>query len=142
MAKLHEMFQSAKDIMNWLGSCAKAVAAKGHSVEWVTPLGLPVRMTVPRSIHPGSVPTLCHPSMQSVPPGREKKPPVGQPHFALTRFRRSPCFLLGSPVSRRPRHCPKPAASALPFMQRPPPPPPPALSSLALPLLIPTGLFR
>mmetsp|Transcript_38411 Transcript_38411/g.108557 ORF Transcript_38411/g.108557 Transcript_38411/m.108557 type:complete len:1063 (+) Transcript_38411:418-3606(+) len=42
MTKLHEMFVSAKNIMNWLGSCARAVAAKGHSVEWVTPLGLPV----------------------------------------------------------------------------------------------------
>lgn len=42
MSKLHEMFTSAKDIMKWLNECARRIAAAGHSVEWVTPLGLPV----------------------------------------------------------------------------------------------------
>ena len=39
---LHEMFTSAKDIMQWLSSCARIVAKADRAVEWVTPLGLPV----------------------------------------------------------------------------------------------------
>ena len=39
---LHEMFSSAKDIMHWLGACAKVVADSGQAMSWTTPLGLPV----------------------------------------------------------------------------------------------------
>lgn len=39
---LHEMFQSAKHIMQWLSECARMVAKEGKSMEWTTPLGLPV----------------------------------------------------------------------------------------------------
>eukprot|EP00873_Tetraselmis_striata_P001229 jgi/Tetstr1/421493/TSEL_012441.t1 len=42
MDKLHEMFQSAKYIMNWLADCARAVAASKQPVAWTTPMGLPV----------------------------------------------------------------------------------------------------
>lgn len=42
MAGLHEMFNSAKDVMNWLSSCAKEIAVKDKAVMWQTPLGLPV----------------------------------------------------------------------------------------------------
>ena len=36
------MFQSARDIMTWLGTCARLVSTEGQSMSWVTPLGLPV----------------------------------------------------------------------------------------------------
>lgn len=39
---LHEMFQSAKHIMQWLSECARLIAKEGRVVAWTTPLGLPV----------------------------------------------------------------------------------------------------
>lgn len=42
LASLHQMFDSAKDIMQWLSLCARAVAKADHAVRWTTPLGLPV----------------------------------------------------------------------------------------------------
>jgi DNA-directed RNA polymerase len=36
------MFSGAKEIMDWLGTCAMIVAEEGHAMSWVTPLGLPV----------------------------------------------------------------------------------------------------
>ncbi len=39
---LHEMFQSAKHIMQWLSECARLIAKEGRVVTWTTPLGLPV----------------------------------------------------------------------------------------------------
>lgn len=42
MDAIHEMFFNAKDIMRWLAVCAKQIARQGNTVEWTTPLGLPV----------------------------------------------------------------------------------------------------
>lgn len=42
LESLHEMFQSAKHIMQWLSECARVVAKENRSVGWTTPLGLPV----------------------------------------------------------------------------------------------------
>lgn len=39
---LHEMFYSAKHIMQWLSECARLVAKEGRAVAWTTPMGLPV----------------------------------------------------------------------------------------------------
>eukprot|EP00605_Chrysophyceae_sp_TOSAG23-4_P002945 GSChrysophyteH1.ASY1.ANO1.3243.1 assembled CDS len=39
---LEEMFSGAKEIMDWLGTCAHLVAKSGHVMTWVTPMGLPV----------------------------------------------------------------------------------------------------
>ena len=39
---LKEMFQGARNIMEWLATCAKLIAKDGKPVFWVTPLGLPV----------------------------------------------------------------------------------------------------
>ena len=36
------MFSGARDIMTWLGQCARLVASTNKPVEWITPLGLPV----------------------------------------------------------------------------------------------------
>ena len=36
------MFDSAKDIMQWLSLCARVVAKADKPVHWTTPLGLPV----------------------------------------------------------------------------------------------------
>ena len=36
------MFDSAKDIMQWLSLCAQVVAKADKPVHWTTPLGLPV----------------------------------------------------------------------------------------------------
>ena len=42
LAGLHETFSDAKDIMKWLGTCAKVIASHDEAVQWSTPLGLPV----------------------------------------------------------------------------------------------------
>ncbi|KAF5735637.1 DNA-directed RNA polymerase 2B chloroplastic/mitochondrial isoform X1 [Tripterygium wilfordii] len=42
LTALGEMFQAARDIMSWLGECAKIVASENQPVRWTTPLGLPV----------------------------------------------------------------------------------------------------
>eukprot|EP00615_Pteridomonas_danica_P004085 CAMPEP_0114332208 /NCGR_PEP_ID=MMETSP0101-20121206/2927_1 /TAXON_ID=38822 ORGANISM="Pteridomonas danica, Strain PT" /NCGR_SAMPLE_ID=MMETSP0101 /ASSEMBLY_ACC=CAM_ASM_000211 /LENGTH=791 /DNA_ID=CAMNT_0001462801 /DNA_START=303 /DNA_END=2678 /DNA_ORIENTATION=- len=39
---LEELFTSARGIMGWLGDCARIVAHEGHTMSWITPLGLPV----------------------------------------------------------------------------------------------------
>ena len=36
------MFVGAKEIMDWLSTCALLVAEQGHVMSWVSPLGLPV----------------------------------------------------------------------------------------------------
>ena len=37
-----DMFTGAKHIMQWLADCAAAIAKENSSVQWTTPLGLPV----------------------------------------------------------------------------------------------------
>ena len=39
---LEEMFSGAKEIMDWLATCAHLVAQQGHPMAWVSPMGLPV----------------------------------------------------------------------------------------------------
>ena len=57
LAGLHETFSDAKDIMKWLGTCAKVIASKDEAVQWSTPLGLPVvqpyRQVVSEGVMPG-----------------------------------------------------------------------------------------
>ncbi|KAK0575099.1 hypothetical protein LWI29_034050 [Acer saccharum] len=42
LTALEEMFEAARSIMNWLGECAKVIAAENRPVRWTTPLGLHV----------------------------------------------------------------------------------------------------
>ncbi|KAL1097043.1 hypothetical protein V6Z11_D05G009100 [Gossypium hirsutum] len=42
LAALGELFQAARNIMGWLGDCAKVIASENQPVRWTTPLGLPV----------------------------------------------------------------------------------------------------
>ncbi|KAE8718734.1 DNA-directed RNA polymerase 2 [Hibiscus syriacus] len=42
LTALGEMFQAARDIMRWLGECAKIIASENQPVKWTNPLGLPV----------------------------------------------------------------------------------------------------
>ncbi|VFQ99333.1 unnamed protein product [Cuscuta campestris] len=42
LSALGEIFQDARQIMNWLGDCAKVIASQNQPVRWTTPLGLPV----------------------------------------------------------------------------------------------------
>ncbi|KAI5557219.1 hypothetical protein BDE02_18G088400 [Populus trichocarpa] len=42
LTALGELFQAARDIMSWLGDCAKIIASEDQPVQWTTPLGLPV----------------------------------------------------------------------------------------------------
>ncbi|KAK6248193.1 hypothetical protein QUC31_019758 [Theobroma cacao] len=42
LAALGELFQAARNIMGWLGDCAKVIASENQPVQWTTPLGLPV----------------------------------------------------------------------------------------------------
>ncbi|XP_055563148.1 DNA-directed RNA polymerase, mitochondrial isoform X1 [Falco cherrug] len=39
---IKEMFSATRDIQNWLTDSAKLIAQSGRTVEWVTPLGLPI----------------------------------------------------------------------------------------------------
>ncbi|KAM6921541.1 DNA-directed RNA polymerase, mitochondrial [Xenentodon cancila] len=39
---LKEMFTGTREIQDWLTESARLISKSGHSVEWVTPLGLPV----------------------------------------------------------------------------------------------------
>jgi DNA-directed RNA polymerase, mitochondrial len=39
---LEELFTGARGTMAWLGDCARIVAKEGHTMSWITPLGLPV----------------------------------------------------------------------------------------------------
>ncbi|XP_068599627.1 DNA-directed RNA polymerase, mitochondrial [Brachionichthys hirsutus] len=39
---LQEMFKSTREIQEWLTNSARLISKSGHSVEWVTPLGLPI----------------------------------------------------------------------------------------------------
>jgi DNA-directed RNA polymerase len=55
LASLEEMFSGAKEIMDWLGACARLVAAHGHAMSWVSPMGLPImqpyRQSATQTIH-------------------------------------------------------------------------------------------
>ncbi|XWS73124.1 hypothetical protein CRYUN_Cryun02cG0098400 [Craigia yunnanensis] len=42
LAALGELFQASRNIMGWLGDCAKVIASENQPVRWTTPLGLPV----------------------------------------------------------------------------------------------------
>jgi len=42
LSKLAELFSAARNIMEWLATCASLVAKQGQPMSWVTPLGLPV----------------------------------------------------------------------------------------------------
>ncbi|KFP71865.1 hypothetical protein N310_12262, partial [Acanthisitta chloris] len=39
---IKEMFSATRDIQNWLTESAKLISRSGQTVEWVTPLGLPI----------------------------------------------------------------------------------------------------
>ncbi|XP_064176043.1 DNA-directed RNA polymerase, mitochondrial-like, partial [Anguilla rostrata] len=39
---LKEMFTGTREIQDWLTETAKLIAKSGNTVEWVTPLGLPI----------------------------------------------------------------------------------------------------
>ncbi|KAJ1396312.1 mitochondrial single-subunit RNA polymerase, partial [Ochromonadaceae sp. CCMP2298] len=54
---LAEMFKSARDIMDWLGQCAKLVSVQERAMSWVTPLGLPVIQPY-RKVHLHTVSTV------------------------------------------------------------------------------------
>nr|XP_032806362.1 DNA-directed RNA polymerase, mitochondrial [Petromyzon marinus] len=41
-SSLREMFTGTREIQNWLTESARMIARAGQSVEWVTPLGLPI----------------------------------------------------------------------------------------------------
>jgi DNA-directed RNA polymerase len=55
---LKEMFTGARNIMDWLATCAKLVAKKGRLVSWTTPLGLPVVQPYRRQSRTGTVETV------------------------------------------------------------------------------------
>ena len=52
------MFDSAKDIMQWLSLCAQVVAKADKPVHWTTPLGLPVVQPYRKKVCPALPGTL------------------------------------------------------------------------------------
>ncbi|XP_075592411.1 DNA-directed RNA polymerase, mitochondrial isoform X2 [Balearica regulorum gibbericeps] len=58
---IKEMFSATRDIQSWLTESAKLIAQSGRTVEWVTPLGLPIVQPYYRSR-----PTVLNCSMQTL----------------------------------------------------------------------------
>ncbi|XP_065508325.1 DNA-directed RNA polymerase, mitochondrial [Caloenas nicobarica] len=58
---IKEMFSATRDIQNWLTESAKLIAQSGRTVEWVTPLGLPIVQPYYRS-----KPTVLNCGMQNL----------------------------------------------------------------------------
>ncbi|NWW92343.1 RPOM protein, partial [Rhynochetos jubatus] len=58
---IKEMFSATRDIQNWLTESAKLISQSGRTVEWVTPLGLPIVQPYYRS-----KPTVLNCSMQNL----------------------------------------------------------------------------
>ncbi|NXX12882.1 RPOM protein, partial [Podargus strigoides] len=58
---IKEMFSATRDIQNWLTESAKLIAQSGQTVEWVTPLGLPIVQPYYRSR-----PTVLNCNMQNL----------------------------------------------------------------------------
>ncbi|NXJ02685.1 RPOM protein, partial [Psophia crepitans] len=58
---IKEMFSATRDIQNWLTESAKLIAQSGRTVEWVTPLGLPIVQPYYRS-----KPTVLNCNMQNL----------------------------------------------------------------------------
>ena len=42
LSALDNLFQEARNIMSWLGDCAKSIAKQGHPISWISPIGLPI----------------------------------------------------------------------------------------------------
>nr|XP_016854711.1 PREDICTED: DNA-directed RNA polymerase, mitochondrial [Anolis carolinensis] len=60
-SSLKEMFSGTREIQGWLTDCARLIAKSGRTVEWVTPLGLPIIQPYHRSKN-----TMVNSSMQTV----------------------------------------------------------------------------
>ncbi|XP_043196144.1 DNA-directed RNA polymerase, mitochondrial-like [Amphibalanus amphitrite] len=65
---LQQMFTAAKEIQDWFTECARVVSSvRSESVEWVTPLGLPVVQPYVRSNHKTAVRPLSETGRMSRP---------------------------------------------------------------------------
>lgn len=51
LVSLHEIFDNAKKIMDWLALVSLMVASEGQTMSWITPLGLPVTQPYRREAH-------------------------------------------------------------------------------------------
>ncbi|KAG8432828.1 hypothetical protein GDO86_017180, partial [Hymenochirus boettgeri] len=60
-SSLKEMFSGTREIQQWLTDSARMISKSGNTVEWLTPLGLPVIQPYHRS-----KPFLCHSNLQVV----------------------------------------------------------------------------
>uniref|UniRef100_A0A8D0EN79 DNA-directed RNA polymerase n=1 Tax=Strix occidentalis caurina TaxID=311401 RepID=A0A8D0EN79_STROC len=73
---IKEMFSATRDIQNWLTESAKLIAQSGQTVEWVTPLGLPIVQPYYRS-----KPTVVSAGAGSVKPDTVKQKNAFPPNF-------------------------------------------------------------
>ncbi|KAM5192630.1 DNA-directed RNA polymerase, mitochondrial isoform 2-T2 [Mantella aurantiaca] len=48
-SSLKEMFSGTREIQHWLTECARMISKSGNTVEWITPLGLPIIQPYHRS---------------------------------------------------------------------------------------------
>ncbi|NWZ96314.1 RPOM protein, partial [Nesospiza acunhae] len=76
---IKEMFSATRDIQNWLTESAKLIAQSGRTVEWVTPLGLPIIQPYYRSRSTVVTP-LC-PALSSRKPDTVKQKNAFPPNF-------------------------------------------------------------
>ncbi|XP_071343586.1 DNA-directed RNA polymerase, mitochondrial [Trachinotus anak] len=61
---LKEMFTGTREIQDWLTESARLISKAGHTVEWVTPLGLPIVQPYHRTRHQVLKSTMQHINLQ------------------------------------------------------------------------------
>uniref|UniRef100_A0A672YWN7 DNA-directed RNA polymerase n=1 Tax=Sphaeramia orbicularis TaxID=375764 RepID=A0A672YWN7_9TELE len=75
---LKEMFTGTREIQDWLTESARLISKSGHTVEWVTPLGLPVIQPYHRTRNQVLKSTMQHISLQITHDTKERPDTVKQ----------------------------------------------------------------
>ncbi|XP_074491779.1 DNA-directed RNA polymerase, mitochondrial isoform X1 [Sebastes fasciatus] len=75
---LKEMFTGTREIQDWLTESARLISKSGHTVEWVTPLGLPVIQPYHRKRNQVLKSTMQHINLQITHDAKERPDTVKQ----------------------------------------------------------------
>ncbi|KAK2907712.1 DNA-directed RNA polymerase, mitochondrial [Channa argus] len=75
---LKEMFTGTREIQDWLTESARLISKSGHTVEWVTPLGLPIIQPYHRTRNQVLKSTMQHINLQITHDAKERPDTVKQ----------------------------------------------------------------
>ncbi|XP_028301108.1 DNA-directed RNA polymerase, mitochondrial [Gouania willdenowi] len=75
---LKEMFTGTREIQDWLTESARLISKCGHTVQWVTPLGLPIIQPYHRARNQGLSTTIQHINLQITHDSKERPDTVKQ----------------------------------------------------------------